>query len=77
MPHWPAMMRRTLAATYCDLSVAAFEKEILAGSLPHPVMLGGQEHWSKTQLDNALAVLSGEAQSDWRIGSPLYGDQAA
>jgi len=77
MPHWPAMMRRGLAANYCDLSIAAFEREVMAGNLPHPVMLGGQEHWSKAQLDHALAVLSGDAQKDWRIGSKLYGNKAA
>lgn len=77
MPNWPAMMRRTLAASYCDLSAQGFEREILAGNLPQPVMLGGQEHWSKDQLDRSLAELSGEVQKDWRKGSPLYGDAAA
>jgi hypothetical protein len=72
MPHWPAMMKRPLAASYCDLSVPEFEREVMAGNLPQPVILGGREHWSKAQLDNALAVLSGEVQKDWRIGSPLY-----
>ena len=76
MPHWPAMMRRHLAASYCDLSIAEFEREVLAGTLPAPVSLGNREHWSKAQLDQALAVLTGEAQSDWRIGSPLYRDVA-
>lgn len=76
MPHWPAMMRRSLAASYCDLSEAEFEREVLAGSLPAPVRLGNREHWSKAQLDQSLAVITGEAQSDWRIGSPLYRDVA-
>jgi predicted DNA-binding transcriptional regulator AlpA len=74
---WPAMMRRATAAAYCDLSVAEFEREIAAGNLPQPVTLGNHGHWSKSQLDQALAVLTGEAQKDWRIGSPLYGDKAA
>lgn len=77
MPHWPAMMKRPLAARYCDLSVAEFEREVAAGNLPQPAMLGSKEHWSKTQLDHALAVIVGEAQKDWRIGSPLYEDKAA
>lgn len=70
-------MRRSLAARYCDLSVAEFEREVMAGNLPQPVKLGNEEHWSKAQLDHSLAVLTGEAQKDWRIGSPLYRDQAA
>jgi hypothetical protein len=76
LPHWPGMMRRQLAARYCDLSVAEFEREIADGRLPGPVMLGNHEHWSKAQLDKALAILTGEASSDWRKGSPLYGDAA-
>jgi len=76
MPHWPAMMRRNLAASYCDLSVAEFEREVLSGTLPAPVMLGSREHWSKAKLDKALAVLAGDEQKDWRLGSPLYGNAA-
>lgn len=76
MPHWPAMMRRALAADYCGLSIAGFEREILAGKLPAPVRLGERELWSKVQLDQSLAVITGEAQADWRIGSPLYRDVA-
>lgn len=71
------MMRRALAAKYCDLTVPQFEGEVADGRLPVPVTLGGSEHWSKVQLDRALAVLSGEAANDWRAGSPLYEDRAA
>jgi len=66
------MMKRSLAARYCDLAVAEFEREIAEGRLPAPVTLGSSEHWSRAQLDKALAVLTGEEQSDWRKGSPLY-----
>lgn len=71
------MMRRALAARYCDLTVAEFEREIVDGRIPTPIKLGNDEHWSKVSLDKALAILSGEANSDWRSGSPLYGDKAA
>lgn len=76
LPHWPGMMRRALAAKYCDLSVAEFEREIVDGRLPTPVTLGNSEHWSKAQLDKALAALTGESANDWRKGSPLYEDAA-
>lgn len=76
LPDWPAMMKRATAAKYCDLTVAEFEREIANGRLPAPVTLGDREHWSKVQLDQALAVISGEEQADWRKGSPLYGRAA-
>ena len=34
---WPAAMRLKVAAAYCDLSPADFEREIIAGRLPMPV----------------------------------------
>lgn len=55
----PRMMKRTTAAAYCDLSVAAFEREVAAGTLPMPVMLGNREHWCKNALDRALDALTG------------------
>lgn len=73
LPNWPAMMRRPLAAQYCDLSEAAFEREVGAGRLPCPVSIGDVDRWSKVQLDKALAILAGDEQADWRQGSPLYG----
>lgn len=71
-PHWPAMMRRSLAARYCDLSVAEFEREIAEGRLPNPVKLGRSEHWSKPKLDEALEKLAGGADNDWRKKLGLY-----
>ncbi len=65
LPHWPGMMRRALAARYCDLTVAEFEREVVAGRLPMPVRLGNNEHWSKARMDEALERISGAAQ-DWR-----------
>ena len=60
MSRWPRMMKRKTAAEYCDLSESAFEREVLAGRLPSPVMLGGREHWCQVALDRALAILTGE-----------------
>lgn len=65
LPHWPAMMRRGLAARYCDLSVAEFEREVNEGRLPLPIMLGNSEHWSRRKLDEALDALHG-GEGDWR-----------
>jgi hypothetical protein len=65
LPHWPAAMKRGLAARYCDLSVAEFEREVVAGRLPMPVTLGNSEHWPKSRIDEALERISGSA-SDWR-----------
>jgi predicted DNA-binding transcriptional regulator AlpA len=65
------MMRRQLAARYCDLSVAEFEREVADGRLPMPVRLGNSEHWSKAALDAALERIAG-ASNDWRskLGLP-------
>jgi predicted DNA-binding transcriptional regulator AlpA len=72
MPHWPGMMRSALAARYCDLSVAEFEREIAEGRLPNPVRLGNSEHWSKLALDHALEQLAGGADNNWRKKLGLY-----
>jgi hypothetical protein len=58
---WPRMMKRRTAAEYCDLSEAAFEREVVAGRLPCAIMLGGRDHWDRQALDKALAILTGEA----------------
>lgn len=72
LPHWPGMMKRGLAARYCDLSVAEFEREIVEGRLPLPVKLGNSEHWSKARLDEALDRIAGASANDWRakLGLP-------
>lgn len=62
MTAWPRMMKRATAAQYCDLSLAAFEREIIAGRLPAPVMLGQREHWCRNALDKALDILTGAAE---------------
>ena len=70
-PYWPAMMRRSLAASYCDLTVAEFEREIASGRLPVPVKLGNNEHWSRQRLDEAHDRLAGSA-NDWRAKLGLH-----
>jgi hypothetical protein len=75
-PYWPAMMKRATAARYCELTVPEFEREVAAATLPLPVKLGNHDHWSRVGLDRALALLTGDVEEDWRVGSPLYRDVA-
>lgn len=62
------MMKRQTAAEYCDMTVAAFEREIIAGRLPAGIIFGGREHWRKEALDAAFDRLSGnhEEVPDYR-----------
>jgi hypothetical protein len=53
-------MRRKTAAEFCDLSEAAFEREVIAGRLPQPITLGGRDHWHRPALEAALARIAGE-----------------
>ena len=76
-PYPPRMMTRSRAAHWCDLSEAEFEREVAAGNLPSPVMLGKKLHWSRVKLDEALEKLAGERPADWRGGSNLYGGRNA
>jgi hypothetical protein len=61
MTDWPAMMKTDTAARYCDLSRSAFLGEVARGRLPTPVTLGGKDHWHRPALDNALAIIAGQA----------------
>lgn len=61
---WPAALRKSLAARYCDLSVAAFERLVASGELPAPISLGKSERWATAQLDKALLVLAGEVDGE-------------
>lgn len=58
---WPEAMRRKTAAAYCDVSEAAFEREVFSGRLPQPFKLGGRDHWRKAAIDSALDFLTGGA----------------
>lgn len=75
LPHWPATMKRPMAARYCSLTVPEFEREIADGRLPEPFKLGNGEHWHRAKLDAALAKLAG-GEEDWRTRAGLYGDAA-
>lgn len=79
MTDWPRMMKRTTAAQYCDLPVAAFEREVNAGRFPTPVKLEGGERWCRIALDKALDQLTGDAPmpSHLRKFEERYGPQAA
>lgn len=76
---WPRMMRKTTAARYCDMSEAAFEREINAGRLPFPITLGNREHWCRNALDKALDRLTGaEPVPEYRKQlQERYGKKAA
>jgi hypothetical protein len=74
-PTWPRMMKRSLAALYCDLTVKDFEGEVLAGRLPQPVILGGEEHWSTPHIDEHLERLCGAKVPDWRANAKFYKDR--
>lgn len=74
IPNWPAMMTRQMAADYCSLSVAEFEREIISGRLPLPVKLGSREHWHRQTIDEYLERLVKGETYDWRSESPLYAD---
>lgn len=76
---WPAMMSRKTAVEYLDVSEAAFEREIASGRLPDGILFGGRTHWRKDVLDKALAVISGEMESDDYLTRfyEKYSDQAA
>ncbi|WP_370308281.1 helix-turn-helix transcriptional regulator [Sphingobium abikonense] len=68
------MMKRATACQYVELSAAELEREIAAGRLPHPVMLGNVVHWSRAEIDAYLERLTENeaAATDWRSGTKLY-----
>lgn len=78
IPNWPRMMKRANAARYLDLTGPEFDREVAAGRLPFPVMLGKSEHWSRVALDEYVASLAGEGSDadDWRSRCKAYSDAA-
>lgn len=56
---WPRLLKLKSAAEYCDMTTAAFEKEVLSGRLPNGRVIGGREHWDKVALDRAIDALMG------------------
>ena len=71
MSYPPRLMKKAKAAEYCDMSCAAFEREVAVGRLPQPVLVGGRDHWDRKAIDAAIDVLTG-ITNDWRKGNPLY-----
>lgn len=72
---WPRMMKRTTVCEYLEISAAALEREIAAGRLPQPIVLGNGEHWSAAEIEAYLGRMTGEAAvDDWRKHSKLYAD---
>jgi predicted DNA-binding transcriptional regulator AlpA len=71
-PYPPRMMTRPRAAHYVDLAEAEFQREVDAGMLPSPIMLGKKPHWSRKELDDHLDKLEGGIAGDWRATSNLY-----
>lgn len=68
------MMKRRTAAAYLDLSIAELEREIAAGRLPQPIMLGNGLHWSRAEIDTCIERMTGgeESTDDWRLKTKLY-----
>jgi len=80
MTRWPALMRKKTAAEYCDMSEAAFLREIAAGRFPAGVMIGGQERWRMDALDAAIARLDGGEPQDEdmrKLRAMCLGEKAA
>lgn len=63
---WPRLMKLATAAAYCDLSPAAFMREVETGRLPASQMIGAREHWDKVAIDRAIDALMGGGEPDWR-----------
>jgi hypothetical protein len=72
IPDWPAMMSRTTAARYCDMSPAEFEREIVAARLPVPCKRGDGERWARRDIDEAIERMRSGSVPDWRAGSKLH-----
>lgn len=81
LPYWPAMMLRKTAAAYLDMAETAFEREVISGRLPMPILFGGKERWSREQIDVYLSNLTDggdwRATSNWRSKSPVYNPELA
>jgi hypothetical protein len=65
-------MQRTTAANYCDMTPAEFERAVVGGSLPDPIMRNGGERWHRRSLDEAFERMAGNAEPAWRGKSKLH-----
>jgi predicted DNA-binding transcriptional regulator AlpA len=71
------MLNRPLAAAYCGLSSAEFERQVCAGELPSAVKLGNKTLWERGAIDESLDRLTGRGAPNWRKDSLLYGSENA
>jgi hypothetical protein len=55
------LLKLKAAAEYCDMTPAAFEREVMAGRFPAAVTVGQREHWDRQALDRAIDNLVGSA----------------
>lgn len=77
-PDWPAAMSRAIAARYCGMTPAEFEREVLMGNLPDPITaFCSGPRWLRSSIDAALARLAGgdAGSDDWRGECKLYASQ--
>lgn len=70
---WPAMMKRTTAARYCDLAPGKFLQEVACGRLHYPVHFGGSDHWSREKLDEDFRLLF-DPIGNWQLEQPGLND---
>jgi predicted DNA-binding transcriptional regulator AlpA len=71
---WPPFLSRHNAAAALDMSLAEFERAMLKGELPMPVMTAAGERWRLSDIENAYGVAD---EKDWRDKSRLYGGRNA
>lgn len=71
LPDWPAMMRKSMAAQYVDMSPNQFQRYVDQGIFPQPVQLGNGLRWHRKRMDEAIGQLFGDIEEDWRVGTPF------
>ena len=68
LPYWPALLRRSKAEAYCDLTAGKFEMAIAEGKLPYPIWIAGQERWRRAEIDQ---YIEDPYDRDWLSKTPL------
>jgi len=69
-PAWPLTLRRDLAAVALDMSLPQFERAVVEGSLPMPIIIAGEERWSLVAIEAAIGKLTGDPSTDWERAQP-------
>lgn len=70
------MMRRELAALYCDLPLPDFDRAVATGELPPPERVVGRERWFREAIDQRIGRLAGTVVPDWQDQQPGLRDAA-